>query len=160
MNDIAKSEQPVAFPSPTRCTKRLLNLCDTLFSVFVVTPLVVSHWYGLWLFMDRHAEYFPSLATFLFAILWLLLLTITRGNVYDRMKSSKEIRTTRFKCICKYIFVKLYLYAFSIGCIMTWRSVFTLLQEQFGESQNVKFCVWICSQIHNNFRSGILDSTR
>lgn len=127
MDEKVKSEAP-----PNRCTKRMLCIGDTFFSVFVVTPLVVSHWYGTWMLMDHQPEYFPPLGTFLFSILWLLLLTLTRANVYDRMKSSPEKISTLAKRICKYIFVKLYLYAFSVGSIMTWRCGFALLQEYFG----------------------------
>lgn len=133
MDEKSKNEGPVAVAPPNRCTKRMLYLGDTFFSVFVVTPLVVSHWYGTWVFMDHHPEYFPPLGTFLFSILWLLLLTLTRANVYDRMKSSTEKTPTLPKRICKYIFVKLYLYAFGVGCIMTWRCIFALLQQYFGK---------------------------
>lgn len=133
MDEKSKSEDPVAMMRPNRCTKRLLRLGDTFFSVFVVTPLVVSHWYGLWMFMDHHPEHFPPLGTFLFSILWVLLLTLTRVNVYDRMKSSTEKTSSLPKRICKYIFVKLYLYAFSVGCIMTYRCGFALLLEYFGK---------------------------
>lgn len=136
MNDKLKSENHVAVVPPGRSTKRLLNLCDTFYSMFVVTPLVVSHWYGAWMLMDHYAEYFPPHATFLFAILWHLLLIVTRGSVYDRMISPTEKKSTQFTRMCKYIFVKLYLYAFSVGCIMTWRSGFTLLQLYFGKFWN------------------------
>lgn len=139
MNDKLKSVNQVAVVAPGRSTKQVLNLCDTLFSMFVVTPLVVSHWYGTWTFMDHHAEYFPPFATFSFAVFWHLLLIVTRGTVFDCMKSSTVRKPTLPKRICKYIFVKLYLYVFSVGCVMSWRSVFALLQQYFGKFENPFF---------------------
>lgn len=133
MDNKLNSEELVVVAQPSQCTKRVLNVCDTFFSLFLVTPLVISHWYGLWAFMDQYADIFPPLQIFVFAMLWHFILTLMRGHIYHSMKSTKEKKSTLIKRISKYIFVKLYLYAFSVGCIMSWRSVFALLQQYFGK---------------------------
>lgn len=135
MNEKLKSEvqDQLAIVRPNRSTRQMLSLSDTFFSLFVVAPLVVAHWYGAWAYIDQHADHFPPHSTFTFGILWHLLLILTRGSVYEAMKTSPESKPSLARTICKYFFVKLYLYVFSIGCITTWRSGFALLQMYLGE---------------------------
>lgn len=30
--------------APNRCTKRFLNISDSIISLFIITPLVLGHW--------------------------------------------------------------------------------------------------------------------
>lgn len=43
----------------------VLSVVDILLSVFVVTPLVVLSWRGLWGYMDNHMDYFPIFPCFI-----------------------------------------------------------------------------------------------
>lgn len=111
---------------PSRCTKRLLNISDTLLSLTVVTPLVVTYWYGTWVFMDQYPNYFPPLPTLLLGSVWHLMVVLSRHHVYGKVKTpAKEVRTV-FGRICRYIFTKLFIYSFSINGIMAFRAIFLL----------------------------------
>lgn len=115
-----------------RCSKRILHACDKFVSLFVVAPLVVTHWYGTWDFMDRNADYFPNIESLIMGFLWHLIATITRKDIHDRIKSKSETKTL-FCQVSRYMFVKIYLYFFSVSCIMQWRALFNLMMIYFGK---------------------------
>lgn len=123
--------------SPDPCTKRFLHVSDTFISLFVITPLVVTHWYGTWVFMDHHPEYFPILETFIFGVIWNTCMVLTKELIHTKMKTTEMEKKSVLKSIFKYIFIKVYVYFFSIGCIMNWRSGFALLEKQFGKCEKI-----------------------
>lgn len=145
---------------PSRCTKRLLNISDTLISLTVVTPLVVTYWYGTWVFMDQHPNYFPPIPTLLFGSVWHLMVVVSRHHVYNKMKTPKEEVKTVFGRICKYIFTKLFIYSFSINGIMAFRAIFLLcapygkidfsvfrILSEFIQFSTIIFFRWKCIAI-------------
>lgn len=133
------NQQHILTYIPNRCTKRLLNISDTLLSLTVVTPLVVTYWYGTWVFMDQHPIYFPSIPTLLFGSVWHLVVVLSRYHIYDKMKTPDEEVKTAFGRIFNYIFTKLFIYSFSINGIMAFRAIF-LLCAPFGK---IEFCCFI-----------------
>lgn len=124
---------------PNRCTKRILHACDKFVTLFVVAPLVVAHWYGTWQFMDRNAEYFPLVPSLLLGVLWHLTASVARNDIHEKLKSNSQ-RTLRFWI------VKIYLYIFSIACIMQWRSMFALMNIYIGRA----ICAGWCGQTFND----------
>lgn len=122
----SNSQQHTLTYIPSRCRKHLLNICDTLLSLTVVTPLVVTYWYGTWAFMDQHPNYFPPIPTLLFGSVWHLMVVLSRHHVYDKVKTpEKEVKNV-FGSISKYIFTRLFIYSFSINGIMAFRAIFLL----------------------------------
>lgn len=119
-------------PSPGRCTKRFLNVSDTIISLFLITPLVVAHWRGTWLFMDHHSDHFPPWHTFIFGSFLHLTLVLLRELLHHKLSVIKEERTL-FRVVIKYICTKVYLYTFSMGCIMCWRGGWAVMESYFGE---------------------------
>lgn len=131
--------------APNRCTKRFLHLSDTFIALFVVTPLVVGHWYGTWEFMDNHNEYFPPIPTLLFGICYQLLMVLSRHHVHERVKTPPHRRERTFmQKIGRYMFTKLFIYVFSIAGIMVFRAIF-LLCDPYGKDND---CVFFSSEIH------------
>lgn len=127
---------------PSRCTKRLLNISDILLSITVVTPLVVTYWYGTWAFMDHHPNYFPPIPTLLFGSAWHLMVVLSRNHVYDKVKTPEEEVKTVFGRICKYIFTKLFIYSFSINGIMAFRAIF-ILCAPYGKKEFSFFIIFL-----------------
>lgn len=112
--------------APNRCTKRLLNMSDTVISLTIVTPLVVIYWSGTWNFMDRHPEYFPALPTFLFGMTWHLLVVLSRQHVHEKMKTPEKVEKNWWHRITKFLFMKIFIYTFSINGIMAFRAGWAL----------------------------------
>lgn len=118
--------------APSRCTKRFLNISDTIIAVGVVTPLVVTYWYGTWTFMDNNAEYFPALPTLVLGLLWNLLLVLLRHHLHEQVKTKKQMEKTWIQRCTRYFIIKLFIYTFSISCIMVFRAIFVLCTP-YGE---------------------------
>lgn len=112
--------------APNRCTKRFLNISDTFIAIVIVTPLVVGYWYGTWAFMDNNSEYFPPIPTFLFGICWNLLIVLSRHHLHKKVKMPHLRSKTLMQKIARYLFTKLFIYVFSIVCIMEFRAIFVL----------------------------------
>lgn len=124
--------------APNRCTKRFLYLSDTFIAIVVVTPLVVGHWYGTWEFMDNHVEYFPPIPTMLFGIFYHLLVVLSRHHVHEKVKTPHLREKTIMQKIGQYMFTKLFIYVFSIFCIMFFRGVFVLCSP-YGKDLHLIF---------------------
>lgn len=117
---------------PDRRTKRFLNLMDTLISLFIISPLVVTYWRGTWVFMDNHKEYFPPWHTFIFGGVLHTTLVLLRELLHAKLKTINPQKKTRTTTILKAIFTKIYLYVFSLGCILNWRGGWAVLEMYFG----------------------------
>lgn len=125
--------------APKRCTKRFLNISDTIIGLTIVTPLVVSYWFGTWTFMDNHADYFPALPTFVLGLLWNLLLVLLRHHLHEKVKTQKPAERTFFQRCARYLSIKLFIYTFSISCIMVFRAIFVLMDPYGERILNMKF---------------------
>lgn len=113
-----------------RCTKRVLNFGDTLLSLFVISPLVITHWRGTWAFMEHHEAYFPAWYCFVIGASIHTAFAILKEVLHTELVASPSMglkwRITRHIC------QKLYTYIFSIGCIMHWQGGWALLLHYFG----------------------------
>lgn len=118
--------------APNRCTKRFLNISDTIIALTIVTPLVVMYWYGTWTFMDNNAEYFPALPTLVFGLLWNLLLVLLRHQLHEQVKTQQQIKKSWTQRCTRYLIIKLFIYTFSLSCIMVFRAIFVLCNP-YGE---------------------------
>lgn len=112
--------------APNRCTKRFLTISDSIIAFVIVTPLVVGHWYGTWGFMDQFIEYFPTIPTLLFGLFYHLMMVVTRHHVHERVKVPHHREKTFIQKAARYLFKKLYIYVFSVACIMVFRAIFVL----------------------------------
>lgn len=112
--------------APNRCTKRFLNISDTLIALFIVAPLVVSYWWGTWVFMDNCVDYFPPVPTLVFGIIWNIILVLSRHHVHEKLKTTNQPEKTMTQRIFRYLFIKLFTYTFSISCVMVFRAIFLL----------------------------------
>lgn len=118
--------------TPNRCTKRFLNISDTIIALTIVTPLVVAYWWGTWTFLNNNADYFPALPTLVLGLLWNLLLVLLRHHMHEKVKTPEPREKTLFQRCTRYLFVKIFIYTFSLSCIMVFRAIFDLM-EPYGQ---------------------------
>jgi hypothetical protein len=113
-----------ASSAPPLWKKRLLNASDTLLSLFVVSPLVISHWRGTWDGMDQYHEgynAFPPVHCMIFGAVVHCGFAILREPLHSMYNSTKKMETKSItKAINLFMVKKIYTYVFSMGCIMQW----------------------------------------
>lgn len=93
--------------------------------------------------MDQFAEYFPAVPTFLFGLCYHMVMVLTRHHVHEKVKNPHQREKTFAQKAARYLFNKLYVYVFSIACIMVFRAIFVLCAP-YGKQQ---FCARIPSVI-------------
>ena len=116
----------------SRCTKRLLHWCDTLLSLLVISPLVVAHWRGTWVYMDYYMKYFPHWNCFVMGGMLHTAFAVLREPLHAQFSLSENVSKTRWQKIRRYIFTRIYTYIFSIGCIMHWRGGWGVMEQYLG----------------------------
>lgn len=118
---------------PNRCTKRLLNAGDTLLSLLVISPLVVTHWRGTWVFMDHHSEHFPGWNCFIFGGILHTTFALLREPLNAEFATSSNGNKSTARTIKRCIVSKLYTYIFSLGCNMHWRGGWAVMELHLGK---------------------------
>lgn len=110
-----------ASSDPPRWKKRLLNASDTFLSLFVISPLVVSHWRGTWDGMDLFPRIFPGMNCMILGTVIHCCFAILREPLHKKYNSAKSLQTKSFsKSFNLYILKKIYTYMFSMAVIMQW----------------------------------------
>ncbi|XP_055600468.1 uncharacterized protein LOC129749513 isoform X2 [Uranotaenia lowii] len=108
--------------------KRMLHAGDTLVSLFVISPLVVSHWRGTWDYMDQKKEYFPPWQCFLSGSLLHTFFALLRGPLQAVFSVPSNGEKSRWKTVRRFVVFKVYTYVFSISCIMHWRGGWNVME--------------------------------
>jgi Fuseless len=134
-------------PYYTPIQKRLLNLSDTLISLFIIGPLVILYWRSTWqtldkyfcyrgkkhskceanLFSDRELWdvqkspqiYHPIMCFIIGAVIHCCFCLLREPLHSNLSKSRSQVLPLR-KIIQAFLAKKIYTYVFSIGCIMHW----------------------------------------
>jgi hypothetical protein len=110
-----------ASSAPPIWKKRFLHASDTFLSLFVVSPLVISHWRGTWGAMDLFPEIFPAMQCMILGAVLHLGFAILREPLHSKYNPLKKLETKSLtKSINLWIVKKIYTYVFSMGCIMHW----------------------------------------
>jgi hypothetical protein len=101
--------------------KRLLNSSDSILSLIIISPLVISHWRGTWDGMDQYKRIFPAMNCMIFGAILHCTFAILREPLHRKFNNFKarERKTLFFKFQLFTIRI-LYTYFFSLGCIMHW----------------------------------------
>lgn len=106
---------------PPRWKKRLLKACDVFLSLFVISPLVISHWRGTWDFMNQFPRLFPGMNCMIFGAIIHCGLAVLREPLNSKLTLFNRLQTKPLsKSLNLYIVKKVYTYVFSIACIMHW----------------------------------------
>jgi Fuseless len=106
---------------PPRWKKRLLNASDSFLSLFVITPLVISHWRGSWEGMNLFPRIFPGLHCMILGAVVHFCLAMLREPLHSKYNSHKSLQSkSLMKSLNLYIVKKIYTYVFSMSCILHW----------------------------------------
>ncbi|XP_053692027.1 uncharacterized protein LOC128740508 [Sabethes cyaneus] len=101
--------------------KRILHFSDTLLSLFVISPLVVTHWRGTWSYMDLNAEYFPPWYCLLLGSILHTTFALLREPLQAEFSGPSDGEKCWRKTVRRFVFARMYTYVFSLSCIMHWR---------------------------------------
>lgn len=114
--------------------KRFLNFLDSCLSLFVVSPLVVSFWRGIWCIINEYHDRYQ-----LFPV-WIFLITcyfINTTIYYYREGFSNffvETNDKGFKSfVFKFLAYRVYHYIFAFSGIMIWRCIWIIPEDILGE---------------------------
>jgi hypothetical protein len=110
--------------------KRFFNFVDSCISLFVVSPLVVGFWKGIWCLINYYHDELD-----LFPVLPYLLLSYTSSSLiyYSRdalnefiIGGSDDKEKSMAKRFRRAIFYRIYHYIFAASSIMIWRCLWEL----------------------------------
>lgn len=121
-HNLYRSLSGVAIVETSKNKKRLLNVSDSIMSLFVVAPLVVAHWRGTWDGMDQYERIFPSINCMIFGAILHCSFAILREPLHSKFNKLKAQKTKKSfqKSFQVFVIKRLYTYFFSLGCIMHW----------------------------------------
>lgn len=111
--------------------KKILNISDSFFSIFIVCPLVVCFWYSTWEYMNKFQEYYTGWGTFLLGMTMHSIISLAREYLVEKTKKWKKNKTI-FSGFMHFIALRFYTYVFAISIIMHWRGGWLVLTEELG----------------------------
>lgn len=118
----------------------VLEIIDSLFSSFVVAPLVVSYWRGTWNLTDTYL--FPgkkiqsSVASLIIGIVGHLVFTIWQGTFRGHFDPDR--RRLTFYCSSR-----LYTFIYGIICVNCWRGGWQLVDHYTARNMTTILSVTI-----------------
>lgn len=134
-------------PYYTPTQKRLLNLSDSLISLFIIGPLVIIYWRSTWhtldkyfcfsgkkqskceasLFSDRELwdvksspQIYHPIMCFIVGAIIHCCFCLLREPLHSKLSKSRSQVLSLRKIFQAFVVKKIYTYVFSIGCIMHW----------------------------------------
>jgi hypothetical protein len=123
---VVLSENEIFFQRKMTYHSVLLELLDTLYSSFVVCPLVIAYWRGTWnlsdLYLYPNNKIQSSFASLLLGIVGHLVFTIWQGSF------EKFLNPDRHRLIF-YIASRLYTAIYGIICVNCWRGGWQLVDH-------------------------------
>lgn len=105
----------------SKWNQRLLNFSDSLISLFIIAPLVIAYWRGTWGAMDKYPHVYPAMNCFIFGAIIHCCFCVLRELFHEKYNFLRSFtKVSAIGSFHVFIAKKLYVYAFSIGCIMHW----------------------------------------
>ena len=119
--------------------KRFLNFLDCCVSLFIVSPLVVGFWKGLWNNINYYHEQFS-----IFPVWECLIICYTlSSSIYyarDHLESfiingnDNKVKSIYLKGLRRTFVYRIYHYIFAFSCIMIWRCIWEIIPIYAGKS--------------------------
>lgn len=112
--------------------KRFLNFIDSCISLFVVSPLVVSFWRGLWSnieYYDLHYKIFPQYAWLISSYIMCTGYYYTRGycnNFFNKKQTDENDGSAKVYSFKKAVIYRFYHYILAFSSIMIWRCIWNI----------------------------------
>lgn len=131
-----------------RPKKRFFNFVDSCVSFFIVSPLVVSYWKGIWCIINYYHEkfeIFPVWPCLLISYAVSASVYYARDSLDIFINGGNDNKTkSLFKTIRRVVIYRIYHYTFSLACIMIWRCIWEIPPMLFkGE-------LWKDKYLHTN----------
>ncbi|XP_058819436.1 uncharacterized protein LOC131682175 isoform X1 [Topomyia yanbarensis] len=108
--------------------KRILHASDTFLSLFVISPLVVTHWRGTWSYMDLKSEFFAPWFCFLLGSCLHTTFALLREPLHAQFSRPSDGVKCWWKTTRRFVVSKIYTYIFSVSCVMHWRGGWGVMQ--------------------------------
>jgi hypothetical protein len=156
MTKVYKELSPKVKSKSSKVRKRALNVLDSCISLFIVSPLVVGFWKGLWNNINRFDdEYkiFPVWKWLAISYTVSSLIYYARDylNVTIMSGSESHVESIYLKGLRRHVLYRLFHYLFAFSSIMIWRCLWEIGAYFWGESR-VAVCLSlsrnICILIH------------
>ncbi|KAL1506752.1 hypothetical protein ABEB36_006055 [Hypothenemus hampei] len=116
----------------------VISLVDILISIFVVGPLVVLTWRGLWGYMDIHAEYFPVWPCFLLGLSAHVMLAMIQNSLHSLLLWNHNW----YQKLISNIIRRIYTFGFLVVSILHWRNGWAIIDSlthvEYGPDMLVK----------------------
>lgn len=119
---------------PKIIREKLLNVFDTFFSLFVVSPLVVGCWRGLWDLIEIYGEYFSLWECLITSSLITFLMNYSSSNLNEKFIEETKCKKSFCKTVKRVIIFRIYHTIFMFASIMSWRCLWNIVPTYWGES--------------------------
>lgn len=131
---------------PKKHKKRILNFTDSCFSLFVVSPLVVGFWKGLWnniIHYDEVYGIFPVWQCLIISYFFSSSVYYARDYLekFIIKGSDNQVDSVYTRSFKRAIIYRIYHYFFAFSSVMIWRCIWDIIPMFAGESTRIAVCV-------------------
>lgn len=119
--------------------KRLLNILDSLLSIFIISTLVICYWHGTWHLISHYYKDFPLWAVLSFSLTALVVFNFMQPFVKQQNVHPKNQK--RFDKLQRLIFIRAYHYVYGLCSIASWVNLWRLVPNYLSKSINVNWCL-------------------
>lgn len=117
--------------------KRILNFLDSCISLFVVSPLVVGFWKGLWNnieYYDLKYQIFPKWYCIFICYIISSLVYYARDYLEKFIinGSDNQVKTSYLSSLRRAVIYRIYHYIFAFSNIMIWRCIWVIIPTIIG----------------------------
>ncbi|XP_043278064.1 uncharacterized protein fusl isoform X1 [Venturia canescens] len=130
--------------------KRAISFVDTLLSLFVVGPLVIGQWRGIWTMMDIYNEYFSEWLCFIVGTGLHVLFAIGRDGLHGRFVEKLRINHGTAGRVAYDLVRLMYIYIFCIACNAHWRGGWKIFSRYCGTN------IWVSNSFTIIFAAGLV----
>jgi hypothetical protein len=143
MTKVYQELSPKAQDHKKKVRKRMLNVLDSCISLFVVSPLVVGFWKGLWNNINRYDEeyrIFPLWKWLSISYCVMTFIYYARDYLNDLIMSGSDshVESIYLKGLRRAVIYRVYHYVFAFSSIMIWRCLWEVVPYFWGESRVIK----------------------
>ena len=128
-------------------TMLLLCLFDIAFTCIFITPFTVGFWRGIW----EYVNYYPLIYSNGWVLLWGTVLQLSYAIIQDMVIEKYH------KSLSYDILTRVYIYIFGIINVVSWRSLWGMLDELIGFDSDMNIITTFCSVILLAVLRGIIN---
>lgn len=134
------------FYNQQKVRKKLLNICDSLISLFIISPLVVAFWKAVWTQIDHYHDMlgiFPLGEWLLIGYAICVAVYYYRDSLHEFIIDGSDNDKSLLSATRCFVLYRVYIWIFGCGNIMMWRCLWNLpdvlFKGEFGISEKGGF---------------------